>query len=151
MLHRNVTPATASREAIEGLVFEYAERIDRGDFAGVGQLFARAAYRSGAAEHRGADAVRQVLERRVIRYGDGTPRTSHVTTNLVIEVDEEGGTARAHSYFTVLQACEGAPLAPIVTGRYEDAFVREAGVWRFADRRVLVDLVGDVSRHLRRP
>jgi hypothetical protein len=36
------------------------------------------------------------------------------------------------------------------SGRYLDRFERRAGQWRFVERRVRTDLVGDVSRHLRR-
>jgi hypothetical protein len=41
------------------------------------------------------------------------------------------------------------PLQPIAAGRYHDRFAFGDGRWRFAERRVFVDLVGDVSRHLR--
>ena len=83
-------------------------------------------------------------------YDDGTPRTKHVTTNLAIDVDEEAGTAVSRSYFTVLQALPDMALQPIVSGRYYDRFERHEGQWRFVERRVQTDLVGDVSRHLRR-
>jgi hypothetical protein len=133
-----------------GKISARCRRIDRGDFEGVGRLFARAVYRSASGgEYRGADEVHAVLERRVIRHEDGTPRTKHVTTNLVIEIDESAGSARARSYFVVLQALAGSPLAPVVAGRYEDTFVREGGTWRFADRLIHLDLVGDPSGHLR--
>ncbi len=85
----------------------------------------------------------------LIVYHDGTPRTKHVTTNVAIEVDEEAGTAVSRAYFTVLQALPGLALQPIVSGRYRDRFERSDGQWRFTERRVRVDLVGDVSRHLR--
>ena len=87
----------------------------------------------------------------IIVYDDGTPRTKHVTTNLGIEVDEAGGTAVARSYFTALKALPDLPLQPIVSGRYDDRFERRGGQWRFVERRVRTDLVGDLSRHLRRP
>jgi hypothetical protein len=73
-----------------------------------------------------------------------------VTTNLVIEVDAANRRGTARSYFTVLQATSRVPLQPIVAGRYHDAFVRADGGWRFADRLIYVDLLGDVSDHLRR-
>jgi hypothetical protein len=41
-------------------------------------------------------------------------------------------------------------LQPIVSGRYYDRFERRDGQWRFVERRVRTDLVGEVSRHLRR-
>jgi hypothetical protein len=45
---------------------------------------------------------------------------------------------------------EGRDHARIASGRYHDRFERREARWRFAERRVRVDLVGDVSRHLRR-
>lgn len=39
----------------------------------------------------------------------------------------------------------------VASGRYRDRFECCDGQWRFAERRVLVDLAGDVSRHLRHP
>lgn len=136
-----------ARAAITALVMGYAERLDAGDLAGVGALFADATY--GGAEgggYRGAAAVQEVLEQRVILY-DGVPRTKHVTTNLVIEL--AGDTATARSYFTVLQAAAGLPLQPIIAGRYHDRFARVGGAWRFAARLIHVDLVGDLRFHLR--
>jgi hypothetical protein len=49
----------------------------------------------------------------------------------------------------VLQAVPGLPLQPIASGRYHDRFERHDGEWVFAERRVSIDLVGDVSHHLR--
>jgi hypothetical protein len=43
------------------------------------------------------------------------------------------------------------PLQPIVSGRYYHRFQRRDGQWRLVERRVRSDLVGDVSRDLRRP
>ena len=141
----------SARDAIAALIFTYAERIDAGDLAGVAALFADATFRSvqGGVYH-GSAAVLDVLTRLVILYPDGTPRTKHITTNLVIEVDETAGTAAARSYFTVLQATDGAALQTIVAGRYQDRFVRDAVEWRFAERLIAMDLVGDLRHHLRR-
>jgi hypothetical protein len=142
-------PAADARDAIAALIFTYAERIDAGDLAGVAALFAGATYRSAqGGSYSGSAAILDVLSRVVILHGDGTPRTKHVTTNLVVELDDAGASAR--SYFTVLQAVDGLPLQTIVAGRYHDRFVRDAGVWRFADRLIFMDLIGDLSRHLRR-
>jgi hypothetical protein len=81
-------------------------------------------------------------------HEDGTPRTRHVTTNALIEVDEEGGTAQARSYYTVLQQTEALPLQPIICGHYHDTFRRIEGRWWFDTRTMFVDLVGDLSHHL---
>ena len=139
-----------ARTEIERLLHTYAERIDAGDFAGVGALFADGEIRAG--EHgpafRGADAVRQLYAATVRLHADGTPRTKHVTTNVIVEIDEAGATATARSYFTVLQQLEDFPLQTIVAGRYHDAFRRVDGTWRFHVRRMHVDLQGDLRRHL---
>jgi len=139
--------AADDRAAIAALITDYAERIDTGDLTGLAALFADATYRSAQGGlYRGADAVREVLERLVILY-DGVPRTKHVTTNLVIEL--AGDTAAARSYFTVLQAVDGLSLQPIVAGRYHDRFARADGGWRFTERLIYMDLVGDLHDHLR--
>jgi hypothetical protein len=138
------------RAAIAALVYGYAERIDAGDLAGVAALFERATYRSDrGGRYEGAAAVRDVLTRLVRLYDDGTPRTKHVTTNLVIDVEPDAGRAAARSVFTVFQQTAALPFQPIVAGRYDDRFVRERGRWRFADRLIVMELVGDLSHHLR--
>ena len=141
----------SSYRAIESLIATYAELVDDGDFAAVGRLLAHATFAGGAGSVSGRDAIEKMLTNNVIVYDDGTPRTKHVTTNLVIEVDEAAGTGVSRSYFTALQALPDLALQPIVSGRYHDRFERRDGQWRFVERRVRTDLVGDVSRHLRRP
>jgi hypothetical protein len=123
--------------------------VDDGDFAGVGTLLAEATFIGAAGPVSGRDAIEKMLRDSLIVYDDGTPRTQHVTTNIAIEIDEEAGSADSRSYFTVLQALPELALQPIVSGRYQDRFARRDGRWRFVERRVRTDLVGDVSRHLR--
>ena len=138
-----------AHQRIQNLVHRYAELIDLGDFDSLGDLLADAEIGSGEQPGTltGAEAVRAMFAATTRRYEDGTPRTKHVTTNLIIEVDEESGSATCRSYFTVLQAVPALPLQPIVAGRYHDRFVRRGTAWRFAERRFFIDLVGDVSRH----
>jgi 3-phenylpropionate/cinnamic acid dioxygenase small subunit len=147
------TSATDATTAIAGLIYGYAEAVDLGDFESVSRLFDQATYRAVAGDtvhvSQGADEVLAQLERLVIRYADGTPGTKHMTTNLVIDVDESADTATSRSYFTVLQAAPGPAVAVIVAGRYHDAFAQGPdGSWRFTDRLIFSDLIGDLSRHL---
>ncbi len=138
------------RDAVATLIHGYAERIDAGDLDGVAALFADGVYRSErGGRYEGVAAVAAVLKKVVMLHDDGTPRTKHVTTNLVIEVDAPAGTALARSYFTVVQQTATLPLQTIVAGRYHDRFVRRDGAWAFADRLVFMDLVGNLSEHLR--
>jgi 3-phenylpropionate/cinnamic acid dioxygenase small subunit len=146
-----VAGEASARDQISALIFRYAERIDAGDLDALAELFRHARYGAGDGPLAlSGDEVARINRELIILYEDGTPRTRHVTTNLVIEVDEAAGSAAARSSYVVFQQAPGAPLAPIVAGRYEDRFERVGGRWRFAERRIHVDLVGDLSRHLRR-
>ena len=138
---------------IEHLLYRYAEAIDAGDFDGIGALF-RHGRICGEGESGpvtladGAEAGREFYRALVRLYDDGTPRTRHVTTNAVIEVDDATGTATSRSSYTVFQATEALPLQAIITGRYRDTFHRIGGTWCFASRTMVADLTGDLSQHL---
>lgn len=136
------------------LLYSYAELIDAGDFEGLGDLLAHAelTFEGFDQVRRGRDEVIDLYQHSTRRYpDDGTPKTKHVMTNVVVEIDEsaEPQTATARSYFTVLQAVPGAlPLQPVVAGRYRDRFELAEGGWRFTARHMVVDLVGEVGHHL---
>ena len=141
----------ADRAAITNLLYTYAERLDAGDLAGVAALFANATFRTDGMPQvvRGSAELLDVYNQTVALY-DGSPCTKHVTTNLIIELGPEANTAHTRSYFTVFQARPPElPLQAIIAGRYHDRFARIAGAWRFVDRLIFMDLVGDLSRHLR--
>jgi len=133
--------------AITALVHRYADLLDGGDIEGVVELFADATWRSAATGdvRRGHDEIKSVYDR-VILY-DGIPRTRHLMTNLIIELDEGGEEASGRCSFTVLQGVDDSPIAPILSGRYHDRYRRGPDGWRFSDRLFVVDLVGDQSRH----
>jgi 3-phenylpropionate/cinnamic acid dioxygenase small subunit len=71
-----------------------------------------------------------------------------LTTNVRIDIEEEDDRATARSYFVVLQATPKLPFQSIVGGRYEDRFERVDREWRFAERVMLVDQIGNVEEHL---
>ena len=74
---------------ITNLLFTYAERIDGGDINGVADLFAHAVL-AGAdgREARGRDGAMAWFGG---RGGGGERRkTKHVTTNVIIELDDAG-------------------------------------------------------------
>jgi hypothetical protein len=143
--------STSSYHSVANLIGLYAERIDRGDFAGVGDLLAHAVVTAegGDLDVRGANAITAMYEGWTRRYEDnGTPHTKHVTTNLVMDIDEETGRATCRSYVTVFQATDALHLQPVFAGRYHDAFERVGGEWRFSHRHMITDYVGDLSHHL---
>jgi 3-phenylpropionate/cinnamic acid dioxygenase small subunit len=139
----------SAERAIENLIARYAFLVDDGDFAGLGTLLDHAEFRLGRAVAHGRADIENLAGTVLRTYQDGTPRTRHVTTNLVIDVDEESGTATSRSYFTVFQQTDDFPLQPVASGRYRDRFERIDGAWRFAAREVGVDLAGDVSHHVK--
>jgi 3-phenylpropionate/cinnamic acid dioxygenase small subunit len=141
---------TSDEQAIRNLLFFYAERIDRGDIEGMARLFEHASYRAGDQPPiHDWRAVRDLNQSLVILYEDGTPRTQHVTTNVLIELDGTATRATARSRFTVLQGARGAALQVIVAGRYHDSFEKHQGTWRFSSRHIFMDLIGDMTKHLR--
>ena len=140
------------RDAVTKLVFRYAELVDEGAFAAVAELFEHATFRAMVGTNvyprTGANQVREQFEHMVITY-DGVPCTKHVTTNVVVDVDDNARTAASRSYYSVLQARPELPLQVIIAGRYHDAFAQIDGEWRFTDRLIFSDLVGDLRHHLR--
>ena len=140
---------TSSEAEIRALLNAYCERLDAGDFDGVAELFRDGAFRSPRGTNLvGADAVRSQYDA-VIRYEDGTPRTKHVLGTVIVEVDDDAGTASARCAFTVFQAADGTPLQPVLSGRYHDQFERVDGAWCWRERFVHPDLEGDLTRHMR--
>jgi 3-phenylpropionate/cinnamic acid dioxygenase small subunit len=144
--------ADPARE-IENLLHSYAERIDAGDLEGVADLFAHGRIQAAPEAppeqtFEGRDRVLALYRGSTRIHADGSPHTKHVTTNSIIEVDDGGDAASARSYYTVLQQVDDLPLQPIISGRYHDSFRRIDGRWWFDTRIILVDLVGDLSRHL---
>ncbi|MER7845068.1 nuclear transport factor 2 family protein [Kitasatospora sp. NPDC096077] len=145
-----MTDLTApDHRAVENLIARYAELVDDGDFAGLGDLLADAVFIGSGTPLRGREAIERMFHDTVIRYEDGTPRTQHVTTNLAVELDHPAGTATARSYVTVLQALPELPLQTIAAGRYHDRFARTDGRWHFTERRVRITLLGNTRHHLR--
>jgi len=139
------------RTAIENLLYLYAERIDAGDFSGLGELFARATLLdpNGQRIAAGRDEVQALYERSTKRYPDGTPGTQHVTTNTILTLSDSGRNATARSRFTVMQALADFPLQCIIAGSYQDEFAYEGEAgWYFTRRLMKPRLIGDLSHHL---
>lgn len=143
---------------IEALIHRYAQFIDDGHFEGLGELFAhgRITLEDGTVLAEGAEAVTALYRATTRLHDDGTPRTLHLTTNVMVELEAGAVTAHARSYFTVLQQTPAVALQPIAAGRYWDRFERRGGdpssagpgEWRFTERMLLPRFFGDVHDHL---
>ena len=138
---------------ITNLLHRYAELMDAGELEAVAALFDRAEVTMAGGRVVEGSAPMLELWRAFVRiHPCGTPRTKHVITNAIVDVDEAAGTATCRSYYTVLQQTPDLPLQVVCAGRYHDSFVCENGAWRFATRDYsLLDCIGNLSQHLLLP
>lgn len=134
-------------EAIRNLLGEYCQLLDAGDFDGLGEMFTGAVLLDdkGREAARGAAAATEMWSLLIKRY-DGSPRTRHVVSGPVIELD--GDTAVCRSSFVVFQQTGPGRLEPIAAGSYRDTFASHEGTWCFTSRQFFLDQLGDVSQHM---
>jgi 3-phenylpropionate/cinnamic acid dioxygenase small subunit len=144
---------TNAETQITNLLYTYADLIDTGNLDGAARLFEDAEIirrPGGDIRVMNADELLAMWRDVIIIHEDGTPRTKHVITNPIIEVDEDAGTATCRSYYTVFQQTANISLQPVVAGRYLDRFARRDGKWIFASRDYsLRDLDGNMTDHIR--
>lgn len=133
----NATDRAVIAWACERLIHHYAMLNDAGDFPAMAALFTAdgAFARPTDADNlmRGRDAILAMYLARPPRF------TRHMITSVVITVDDADN-ATGHSYLSLHTAPAGGP-APAqadpsyLIGAFHDRFVREDGVWKFAERR----------------
>jgi 3-phenylpropionate/cinnamic acid dioxygenase small subunit len=150
---------TDVRGAIQNLIFTYADLLDKGDVQGVVDLFVDDAEVSvgpflGApteivgATFRGRDEIFS-FHAHDGRRSPLAGRFLHITTNSIIDPDEEAGTASASSYYTVVGSDPNGAITVFTGGRYHDRFRRVAGEWRFVSRHHETTLVSKSMTELR--
>ncbi|MHB1372641.1 MAG: nuclear transport factor 2 family protein [Thauera sp.] len=131
-------------------LYRYAEAIDEGRLEDAAALFSHARIETGAAGLLDADGLLALWRKILVIHPCGTPRTRHLVTNPILDIDEAAGTAQARSCFTVMQATDELPLQIIASGRYHDRLARIGGEWCFVERDYRqLDFIGDLSQHLR--
>lgn len=133
------------------LLHVYAEYIDNGNFADLGELFVYGQVVSNNGENivAGKNAVINMYKSATRIYPDnGTPHTQHIVSNININIDGDSSHATAKSRFTVYQQLPDFPLQTIIAGRYEDSFQLIDAQWWFKERHIQPELYGDLSRHL---
>ncbi len=134
---------------ISNLLSEYTHRFDLGNLEGAAQLFRHARVQTAPDTWIDYKQLLDIWREGVIMYDDGTPKTKHVCTNAVINIDEDNDAADSKSYYVVYQQTDTLPLQPIAAGRYYDKFERVDGAWRFCERNYsLLDHVGNMEEHV---
>jgi 3-phenylpropionate/cinnamic acid dioxygenase small subunit len=142
--------ASDDKLAVNELLYTYAELIDAGDFDEVGALLSRAMFGgTGPQGVSGAENIAKLFAATTRRYPDhgNTPRTRHLVLNPIVELKQDG-TAASRSTFCVIQDTDTVPMQPIVVGRYFDTFGHDDSGWYFTERKVEIQMIGDVSAHL---
>jgi 3-phenylpropionate/cinnamic acid dioxygenase small subunit len=152
---------TEARTAIEDIVYRYAEAIDLGDLETVGELFAKGrVVISGGDDVTGTQDVLDLYTDLVKFYDEDenvvpyerfavTPRTRHVTTNLIFEFNDAVTEAGVRSYFSVYQTLDRQNEI-VAGGRYLDKFAKDSAGWHIVAREILIDNRGDMRRHVYR-
>jgi uncharacterized protein (TIGR02246 family) len=135
----------SSVRAIRELVLSYADLVGARDVEGLADLFADAELSATGNPRvsRGRDEIRETYTATLGPPGSEGPHIHNVVTNLMIDVDEDAGTATAKSYFTVVRSQRALHVS--IAGRYEDRFTRVDGTWRFARRHIILDLMGQAG------
>ena len=141
---------STSAVQISNLLYRYAEYLDSGQLVEAAELFRHARIKvQSQADLLDHTALLGIWQQRIKLYPCGTPRTRHVISNPIIDIDEAAGTATVRSCYTVLQATDTLPLQPIAAGRYFDEFERVDGIWRFSFRDYShLEMIGDLTGHL---
>lgn len=135
---------TADRVALRTLVDSYAAGVDRRDVAAVTKLFTEDGrfvvhfYRraDGSPTVRSGHAEIEVaLEAGLGQYAG----TTHVVGGQVLDI--EGDTAHGQTTCLAHHVYEraGETRLLVMAVRYGDTFVRDDGVWRFAQRELRLD------------
>jgi ketosteroid isomerase-like protein len=137
----------SSVRAIRELILSYADLVGAGDVEGLAELFAYAELSATGNPRvsRGRDEVRETYVATLGGPGSDRPHIHNVVTNLMIDADDDQGTATAKSYFTVVRSRSEASLHVSIAGRYQDSFERVEGTWRFTRRHIVIDLMGEAD------
>ena len=139
-------------EKVRNLVYTYTEKVDSADFAAIGELFADGAvecFLNGVSNGGRCCGSEEVIRwyKASLAVHEGGPQTHHVITNLIVEMNSDEMTAATRSYFMVLQCLPDFHLQIIAAGRYHDRFKKVNGIWRFVEKSIHGDFLGDVTRH----
>lgn len=130
------------KEAIREVMAEYCYALDACRFTDVAALFAEdGEWTTTYGSARGREAIAALLDSNVPKPGEG-PQRKHYITNIVIRLVGDRATATS-DYLVVRESNAG--LLPVMGGRYNDAFVKLDGSWRFARKELEHHIWGDMA------
>lgn len=134
-----MTPEQVSSHIeIQQALFKYCRAIDRGDLE-----LLKSVYHPDARDAHGAHSglAHEFAEKIVTGMDSLGVIGQHIISNVLIELTGPD-TAEVESYFQAHHPSpteDGVIALAFSVGRYLDRFERRAGVWKIADRRVIMD------------
>jgi uncharacterized protein (TIGR02246 family) len=134
-----VSGTIADENTLLQLAYRYAQAVDRRDADALVSVFTEDGIitRPGSV-WQGHEKLRGIIARLDTLYGT----TFHTVRNQTAVID--GDTAQAETYCVAMHMLNSADekRTRMDMGiRYQDSFVRQDGVWRFARRELIVDWV----------
>ncbi len=135
-----------TRLALRHLVDSYAYHVDRADTDTVAGLFSAQGrfvvhFRPGRDGSPTVRTGRAEITAALVAGLAPYLATTHVVGGQVLDMDADGDHARGETVCLahhVYQRDEGRRLL-VMAVRYQDDYVRESGVWRFAERQLRLD------------
>ena len=140
--------ALESRAEIHNLMLAYGRTLDNRDFQGFADLWAAdAEYVQGSAPPaKGPAAIRALMEGAFSRNSAGVREPNfHVFFNQAIgPIEGDRATAFSRSAF-VAPGADGK-LDVVIAAHYTDAFIRQAGRWKFLRRVIAADAAAPLGK-----
>jgi uncharacterized protein (TIGR02246 family) len=142
-----MTSAADEKDAIRELMARYCHALDACRFGEVASLFTEdGEWTTTYGSARGRAQIEALLASVVPKPGEG-PQRKHYITNIIITL--AGDRAGARSDYLVVRESERG-LMPVMGGTYMDAFAKREGMWQFARKQLVHDIVGDMALKNRR-
>jgi hypothetical protein len=122
---------------IEYLINHCSELADAGEFVAYSELFRDGVMIGHDGVERGAEELLRHRREYNAGFGNVTPRTAHIITNIRIDLGSNKREASSRCYIMGFFLHEAdKPLIPNYIGQYFDRFQKIDGQWRFRERRV---------------
>jgi hypothetical protein len=140
-----------SQRDIERMIYKVGYALEVGDFRRVGDIMGGATLGAdmiGRRAFRGGDDICAQYTRTNIVYPEVGRASKEIYHNILVDIDLDADRATSVTSFTVANQPPGQPFALLVSGKYEDEWQREDGVWTWDDRFIVVQYKNSLDQHM---